>query len=196
MGYTTSGRNAILDGGLTAFTHVSAYSDLGTTEVASSRVAVSWNAAASGVRDNTAQLSIPIPAAGTAVVVSVHSASSAGNLQGWFPIGTTVRGVATVATSDTLTSNGHGLSADDRVFFQQVMGESLPTGLSASTLYFVRSSGLTTDTFTVSTTSGGAAVDVTAVGEVAWFRTVPNTFASGGNVVIAAGALDLDLNAV
>lgn len=196
MALTTSGRNALLTDGLTQFTHVSCYSDLGTTEVASARVAVSWNTAASGVRDNTAQLTIAIPAGGTAMVLSIHSALTVGNLQGIFPIGSSVRGTATVATSDTFTSYAHGLSTDDRVFFSAVHSESLPTGLSATTLYYVRATGLTADAFTVATTSGGAAVDVTGAGEVAFYRTVPNTFASGGNVVVAAGALDFDLNAV
>jgi len=45
----------------------------------------------------------------------------------------------------------------------------------------------------LSLTSGGAAVNLTTDGEVAWFRTVPETFASAGNLIIATGNLDLDL---
>lgn len=203
MPLTTAGRNALLDSGKTAFTHVGAYTDLGTTEVAGgsyARQAVTWTAAASGVTDNNAQLTIPIPAGTTPQVVSIHSASTAGTLYGWFPYGSSgqvLDGVATItASSDTFASFAHGLTTDDRVFFAAVAGESLPAGLSATTLYFVRSTGLTADAFTVATTSGGAAVNVTADGEVAFFKTVPNTFASAGNIVIATGALDLDLTFV
>lgn len=194
MPMTQAGRNLILDSGLTS-THVGAYTDLGTTEVvggAYARQAVTWTAAASSIRDNNAQLSIPIPAGTTVVVGSIHSASTAGTLHGWFQIGSTLRGAATVTTGDTFTSVAHGLATDDRVFFATVAGDALPAGLSATTLYFVRATGLTADAFTVATTSGGAAVDVTAAGECAWFKTVPNTFASAGNLIIATGALDVD----
>jgi hypothetical protein len=73
-----------------------------------------------------------------------------------------------------------------------VAGESLPTGLSAATLYFVV--GATTDSFQLSLTSGGAAVDISALGDLGWAKTIPETFASAGNLTIAIGAYDLDLN--
>jgi len=199
MPLTTTGANDILTNGLTDFTHVGAYTDLGTTEVAGgsyARQAVTWAAAASRLRDNTAQLTIPIPAATTVFVGSVHDAASAGNLEAWFQIGSTLRGVGTVITAvgDAVSSNGHGLVNTNRVFVQPVAGEALPAGLSAATLYFVV--GATTDSFQVSLTSGGAAVDITALGDLAWFRTVPETFGSAGNLVIATGALDIDLSFV
>lgn len=195
----TEGRNDLLTNGLTAFTHVGAYTDLGVTEVAGgsyARQAVTWTAAAAGVRDNNAQLSIPIPAGTTVVVASIHDASSAGNLEAWLQIGSTLRGVGTVVTAvgDAISSNGHGLANTNRVFVSPVAGESLPAGLSATTLYFVV--GATTDTFQLSLTSGGAAVDITALGDLAWFRTIPETFSNAGNLIIATGALDLDLNFV
>lgn len=185
------------------FTHIGAYQDLGTTESTGgsyARQAITWTAASNGVIDNNAQLTIPIAAGQTIVAISVHSAITGGTLYGWFPYGSSgqvLKGVGTVAaTSDTFSSPAHGLTTDDRVFFAAVAGETLPTGLSATTLYYVRSTGLTTDAFTVATSSGGAAVNVTTDGEVAWFKTVPNTFASAGNIVIAANALDFDLTFV
>lgn len=194
MPLTTQGRNDLLTNGLTAFTHVGAYTDLGTTEVAGgsyARQAVTWTTAASGVRDNNAQLSIPIPASTTVMVGSIHSASSAGNLEAWFQIGSTLRGVATLQASDDIfRSDAHGLSNDHRVFVTTVAGEALPNPLSATTLYFVITA--TTDTFQLSTTSGGASVAITTDGEVVWARTVPETFSSAGNLVIATGALDID----
>ncbi len=193
MPLTTQGRNDLLTNGLTAVTHVSAMTDLGVTEVTgSTRQAITWAAAASGIRDNTAQISVPIAAGTTVMVGALYSAVTAGNLEGWFQIGSTLRGVGTVVTiaGDAISSNGHGLANTNRVFVTTVAGEALPAGLSATTLYFVV--GATTDTFQVSLTSGGAAVDITGLGDVAWFRTVPETFASAGNLVIAAGALDLD----
>ncbi len=192
MPITTAGMNAAVDGLATVITHVSAMSDLGTTESSSARTAVSWNASSGGVKDNTAQLSIAMPGGATAVVIGLHSASTAGTIEGWLQIGSTLRGVGTVVSTagDAISSNGHGLANTNRVFVRPVAGESLPTGLSAATLYFVV--GAATDTFQVSLTSGGAAVDITGLGDLAWFRTVPEVFGSSGNLIVAAGALDLD----
>lgn len=199
MPLTTQGRNDVLTNGLTAFTHIGAYTDLGTTEVAGgsyARQAVTWTSASSGVRDNNAQITIPIPAGTTVQVLSVHSASSAGNLEALLQHGSTLRGVASVdnTTNDIFQSDGHGLADTNRVFVAPVAGETLPTGLSATTLYFVISA--TTDTFQLSTTSGGASVAITGLNEFAWFRTVPETFASAGNLVLATGAADIDANFV
>ena len=52
---------------------------------------------------------------------------------------------------------------------------------------------MTTDAFQVSTTSGGAALNMTTNGECAFWKTVPNLFASAGNLTYAIGALTLDL---
>jgi hypothetical protein len=192
MPIAVSGRNAAVDGLAAVITHVSALSDLGTTESSSARTAVSWNASSGGVKDNTAQLSIAMPAGSTAVAIGLHSASTAGTQHGWLQIGSTLRGAGTVVSTagDAISSNGHGLANTNRVFFTTVAGESLPSGLSNSVLYFVV--GAATDSFQVSLTSGGAAVDITALGDVAWYRTIPETFGSAGNLIVAAGALDLD----
>ncbi|MDF5758608.1 hypothetical protein [Spongiactinospora sp. TRM90649] len=201
MPFTTAGRNGLLDSGKSAITHIGAFSDLGATELVGgsyARQAITWTGAASGVVDNTAQLSIPIPAGAGVQTLGFFGASSGGVSLGYWPIGSAgqlLKGVAVVSTTtdETLLSRGHGLSADDRVMVWPVAGEALPTGLSATTLYWVRSTGLTSDAFTLATTQGGSAVDITALGEAAWARTVPNVWASAGNLILAAGALDLDL---
>ncbi|MBA3405297.1 MAG: hypothetical protein H0U13_11550 [Gemmatimonadaceae bacterium] len=193
MPLTTQGRNDLLTNGATAWTHVSAMTDLGVTEISgSTRQAITWAAAASGIRDNAGAIAVPIAAGTTVMVGALYSALTAGNLEGWFQIGSTLRGVGTVVTiaGDAISSNGHGLANTNRVFVTTVAGEALPAGLSATTLYFVV--GATTDTFQLSLTSGGAAVDITGLGDVAWFRTVPEGFTNAGNLNIAAGALDLD----
>lgn len=196
MPLTTEGRNDLLTNGLTAFTHLGAMTDLGTTEVSGgsyARQAVTWTTAAAGVRDNNAQISIPIPAGVTVVVGSIHDALTAGNLEGWFGIGQNLkRGVGSVDTiaNNLIESDGHGLVDTNRVFVTTIAGEALPAGLSATTLYYVVSAA--TDAFGLSLTSGGALVDITGLGEMAWFQTIPETFGSAGNIVIATGNLDID----
>jgi hypothetical protein len=102
-------------------------------------------------------------------------------------MGSTIRGAATVtASTDVFASFGHGLTTDDRVFVTTIAGESLPTGLAADTLYWVRSTGLTADAFTLSSTQGGASVAITGDGEVAFFKTVPQTFSISGNLILPA----------
>lgn len=198
MPLNTAGRNAILTSGAPGITHIGALTDLSTTEVSGgsyARQAVTWAAAASGQRASSGALSIPIPAGTTPFVVGAYDALSAGNLLGIFPYGSSgqvVDGVATVAVTDLFTSIAHGVTTGDRVFFSAIAGEALPTGVSATVLYFVIATGLTADVFSVSTTSGGAALDVTGAGEVAFYKTVPNTFASAGNLAIAAGAIIVD----
>ncbi len=180
--------------GLTAFTHVGAYSDLGVTEVAgATRQAVTWTAAAAGVRDNSGALTIPIPAGSTVQTVGIWDAATAGLSEAFLQVGSTLRGVASVDTTvnDIFQSDGHGLADTNRVFVTTVAGETLPAGLSATVLYYVITA--TTDTFQLSATSGGASVAITGLNEFAWFRTIPETFSNAGNLIIAAGALDVDL---
>lgn len=199
MPLTAAGRNAILDSGKGAITHLGALEALTPTETSGgsyARQAISWAAAASGIADNSAQIVIPIAAGKTIVAVSGHSASTAGTLYAYGGIGSSLlKGVATVVTTagNVLSSNGHGLSADDRVMVFPVAGESLPSPLVVTTLYYAAT--ITTDSFQLSTTaSGGAIVDITTLGEIGWAKTVPETFASAGNLTIAAGAYDLDFN--
>lgn len=66
----------------------------------------------------------------------------------------------TAGTDDIIHCTGHGIPADSvGVVFQ---GSSLPTGLTAGKFYYSRDR--TTDTFKVSATAGGAAVDITSSG--------------------------------
>lgn len=69
----------------------------------------------------------------------------------------------TVADPAVVAWVGHGLLAGQPVVFSNE-GGALPTGLTAGTVYYVSSAGLTADAFTVSLTAGGAAVAVTAAG--------------------------------
>lgn len=198
MPLSTTGRNKLLDSGKSAFSHIGAFTDVGVTEVTGgsyARQPITWNAAASGIVTQNGTLTIPIPAGTTVQTVGDFDALSAGNILGYagYHSSALPKGVATIpAATDLATSHAHGLVADDRVFVWAINGEALPTGLSATTLYWVISTGLTTDAFSLSTTQGGAAVNVTANGEFGWQKTVPNTFASAGNLTINTTNHSLD----
>lgn len=58
----------------------------------------------------------------------------------------------TISTPCVVTYAGHGLVAGDMVWFETT--GALPTGITANTHYYVRSTGLTANTFQISETFG------------------------------------------
>lgn len=77
-----------------------------------------------------------------------------------FGVGTNTNFTADSGT-DTCTSAGHGLNDDDVVYVRN-SGGGLPGGLTADTKYFVINSD--PNTFQLSLTSGGAAINITSNG--------------------------------
>lgn len=67
-----------------------------------------------------------------------------------------------VASPGVVTWQNHGFQGGQPVIFSST--GALPTGLTAGTVYYVRSDGLTENTFTVATTVGGAGVATTVAG--------------------------------
>lgn len=202
MPLSTNGRNACMSGLAAVVSHLSLHGAIpdgtGSGELtggspAYARKAVSWNSPASGLVDNTAQIVHDVPAGSTVYAVGLWSAISGGNFHGWVPYNGTIRGYGTVdstdVTNDTITSSGHGLANNTVVTLRSVVAESLPAGLSADTIYFVVNTA--TDTFKLSLTSGGAAINITGQGELFFNSIIPEVFASQGTSTIAAGAIDL-----
>jgi parallel beta-helix repeat protein len=62
-----------------------------------------------------------------------------------------------IATPCVITKTAHGLVAGDAVYFETT--GALPTGLSPDTVYYVIAAGLAANSFEVSTTPGGSAVN-------------------------------------
>ncbi len=201
MGLNTNGRHACLSGLASAITHISAHTNLpdatGSSEVTGGlygRVPVTWAAPASGTRGNSGALSIEIPAGTTVSHLGYWSALTGGTHYGSSPVNPSVDGYGLVGTNgvtiDTATALGHGLVDGKRIAFLQCAGDALPGGISTAALYFVVGAG--TDTFQISLTSGGAAVDLTSVGKYYFQGCTPEVFAGAGQLTIAAGALLLD----
>lgn len=165
------------------------------------RLAVTWGTPAAGAVANTGALTFDVPA-GTYGFFTLWTASTGntGNFRGWLGFGgaTPKKGFGTVdaadVTANTITSNGHGLVNTDRVIAFNVVGETIPTGIVEGAAYFVV--GAATDTFQIALTSGGAAVDLTAQGEIYFEKIVPEVFAAQGQITAAIGALVLDASAI
>jgi hypothetical protein len=158
--------------------------------VAVARSAGGWTVSSNQV-SNTAAVTFGQMTAGTGgtvthVAVGISS-SGAGKVLYKAPLGTSAQGPFTAATSDTITIPGHTLAVDDRVAFYPVTGSSLPTGMTEGTLYWVKTSA--TDTITISTTQGGATLDITAVGDGLCYKAT--TLAVSVNITpeFAAGQL-------
>jgi hypothetical protein len=209
------GKNRALDGldeSLTSITHIGIgnATDPGTgtnyagTEAtggspAYARAAVTWGAAAAGIKSNSGALTHDV-AAGTYAFYLFFNASTGNtnNYLGYAPINGTQKGFATVdaadVTANTITSSAHGLANTNQVQVFNVFAESVPAGLTEGTVLFVV--GAATDTFQLSLTSGGAAIDITGIGEMFFQRLIPEVFASQGQITTAIAALVLDATTI
>lgn len=219
MSFNTTAKNVMLDSldeSVTQITHIGVHA-LGTdpgrganaagTEAtggspAYARQAVTWAAATAETKSNSGSLTFDVPA-GTYAYFTMFNASTGNtnNYRGYIPFGgaSALKGFATTdttLTNDQFLSVSHGLADGDRVILRAVFAETLPAGVAEGTVYYVVNSA--TNTFKVSTTQGGSAVDLTALngGEVYWRRIVPETFNSQGQITVAASALVLDLTGI
>lgn len=204
MALTDAARNLALNGITAAATWVG-LADRSLTELtggspAYARLQPSWGSAASGQAASTAAMDFNVAGGGTEVCfVLLRSAVTAGTDYGWSPaqggLSAAQRlpfGATVLASSDTFTSYAHGLTTNDQVVVLDISATTVPAGITEGTIYYVRSTGLTTDAFTLSATLGGGSIAVTADGEVFIQRVVPEVFASQGNYTIGVGELTLD----
>lgn len=89
----------------------------------------------------------------------------------------TFQGAFTAATSGTITAPGHTMAVGDRVAFFSIPGTSLPTGITEGQVYYVLTAA--TDTLTISATSGGSAVAITAAGDGLVYKDVGIALGNG-----------------
>jgi hypothetical protein len=176
-----------------------AYSSTGTNEVtggspAYARKAATWAAASAGSKATSASVVFDVPASTTIGWVGFWDASTAGNFLGMTPNGggTPQAFVSNSAdvTSDTLDCVAHGYSNGNTVVVWAVPGDPLPTGLAEGTVYFVV--GSTTDTVQLSTTSGGSAINITAIGCGFLQRIVLEAFGAQGTHTVSSATMSLD----
>lgn len=203
MGLATAGQNSAADGIAAVIGFLSLHtgdpSTTGANEAtggspAYARKAVTWAAAASGQRaTGTSAVTFDVPA-GTYLWVGGFSLVTAGTYYGAGPLGGAIPFPATVvASTDIFTSAGHGLVNDMRAVVFDSMGTGVPAGLTEGTTYWVV--GVSGNTFQLSTTQGGAAVNVTADG-VCWVqKSVPETFNAQGQLSIPIGSGIIDARA-
>lgn len=202
MPYVANGKNLMLDALATAVDFCALHSGIpdasGSNEIsggspAYARKAITWAAASGGsVSKNGTSPVFDVPASTTVYFVGWWDAVTTGTFHGYAPCnGGTVKGVgAALASSDVITSYAHGLLDTEQVTLQTVNGEAIPTGLGATTVYFVRDK--TTDTFKLALTSGGTAINITTDGELAFQKVIPEVFASQATFTLTTGTMELN----
>lgn len=174
-----------------------AYSASGANEVtggspAYARKAATWAAASGRSKATSASMVFDVPA-GTAVRwVGIWDAVSAGNFLGMTPNG----GVAPQGfvvpdiSNDTLECVAHGFTNGQTVVVWALPGDPLPTGLAEGTVYYVISA--TTDDLQLSATSGGSAINLTAIGAGLLQRIVEEAFGAQGTHTVSSATMSLD----
>lgn len=199
-------KNALLDsavaGGLTTTPFLSLHTGFppaGGNEVtggapAYARKSFAFNAASAGAKVQTAAVTFDVPA-GTVKAVAEYDASTAGTQKAWSPVNASARRAFSVTAADlagdTIQSPAHGLTTGDSVLVWTTIGAALPAGLAEDTQYFVIATGLTTDVFELSTTLGGSAVNITAIGDGDVQKFIPEVFAAQGTYQVSAFTVSL-----
>lgn len=193
---TTAARNSMLDG--FSGTHLSlhsAYSATGLNELsggtpAYARKAVTYGAAASEAKSATNQPLFDVPAASVVRFIGKWTAATAGTFLGMVAAGGAEKPFSVDITTDVVKSLAHGFANNQLVVFY---GGTPPGGLTEGTSYFVVTA--TTDTFQVSLTQGGAAINLTS--EPAYkckvARIVEETFGGQGTYEVNPEIIRLDI---
>ena len=186
--FTSAFVNTTLDSAIAVGDKLSlhtAYSTTGANEVTGgsyARQTGTWNAASGRSKALSSAVSFTgLPAATTVAFVG-HWDSAGSVFKGMTANGGTEFSFQVDLTNNKILVEGSGFANDDRVVFTGTP----PTGLTEGTIYFVV--GTTAgdpDTFQVATTSGGAAIDITAQASVDCkvSKVILETFtASGGTL--------------
>ncbi len=179
-----------LDG--TGGTELSNGTSPGYARVNVGTLSAAYDAWASGVSQNAVQI-LWGPNSGVAnwveaVAFGSYDAASAGILLevDWFIKPNSRTPFTAVAATDILTAVAHAFINGAKVVIQ---GTGLPSGLSADTIYYVI--GVSGNTFQLSTTSGGAAINFTADGDGTIFEVVTQVVVQNGDAKFNTGDLDI-----
>jgi hypothetical protein len=170
----------------------SAYSASGANELtggspAYARQAATWGSAASNSMTLSGTYTWNVPASSTVAFIGFWSALTGGVFQGMFPdsAGASPYAFAAPSSTSTLLAPGSAYSATQPVVVYAPAGSSLPSGLTAGTVYFVSSPS--SDSFKLAATSGGTAITLTADGSGIVQAIAQETYSSQGTFTLGSG---------
>ena len=178
--------------GLYASLH-SAYSATGANELtggspAYARQAITWASASGEVLSlSGTPYTFNVPASSTVAWIGFWDASTSGNFSGMLPAGGAAPYTfAAPSSTGVLLAPVSAYSANQPVVVFPTGGSTLPGGLTAGTVYFVKSpSG---DSFSLAATSGGSAITLTSDGSGIVQAITAETFAGQGTYGVNSGS--------
>jgi hypothetical protein len=200
--FTATAKNRMLDAmdesattGIGTLALYSAYSAAGTTNEltggtpAYARKPATFNAAAGGTKALAATVTFDVPAGATVAWVGGWSTEATPVFLSIMPAGAGPLKPFAMddATADTLKVAGHGYVANQTVVVWPG-NQTLPAPLAEGTIYYVVNP--TANNFQLATTSGGAAINLTAVGNGYVQSLVVESFAGQGQYQVTAYTLD------
>lgn len=178
-----------------------AYSATGTNELTGGAPAyarqqigaagANWNAASGGSKaTNATTYTFNVPASTTVAFVGLWSAVTTGVFAGMGANGglTQFAFTATLASPGSFTAPGSAYSVNDTVVLFPGAGATLPTGVTAGTVYYVGT--VTGAVFTLSTTLANAnPVNTSTVGAGIVQKVVTETFNAQGTFILSSDTL-------
>jgi hypothetical protein len=171
-----------------------AYSSSGANEVTGGsygRVAITWSSASGGTLNlASTPYTFNVPSSTTVEYLGFWTASSGGTFLGMTPLGgASAYAWSAPSSTNTLLAPGSSYSANQTVVVFANGGATLPSGLTAGTIYYVISpSG---DSFQLSATSGGSAVSLSSDGAGIITAISAETFASSGTYTLNSASWSL-----
>lgn len=169
----------------------SAYSATGANEIsggspAYARLLVSW-ASASGESKSLSgtPYTFNMPASSSGAWIGFWDALTSGNFAGMFPSGNATGFTFTApASTDTLLAPGSAYAANQTAVVLNTGGSALPSGIVVGTVYYAVS--VSGDSFQLSATSGGSAINLTSDGSGIVQAITVLPFPSQGTLSVSA----------
>lgn len=162
----------------------------GYARVAVARSAGGWTVSGNSV-SNTAAVPFGACSAGSNTILYVGigtDPSGAGTLLYCNTLGTSNQGLFTaIAAGDLITIPGHTLVVSDRVAFFAIFGSTLPGGITEGVQYFVKT--VSSNDITISTTDGGATLDITSAGDGVCYKAAALAVSAGITPNFPIGAI-------
>lgn len=188
--FTVNSKNAMLDA--LTITHASAHSGFpgatGGNEIFGTgygRQAVVFGSASAGVRQLGSGINFTIPSGSTVRWMGLWNNTT---FVGYAPNAGIPMEFQCDPSTDVIRCPTHGFVDTNKVVF---FGDTVPGGLVEGTIYYVIAA--TADTFKVSASSGGSAIDLTSAGGSACVVSsiTEEEYASGGTHTVASWTLGL-----
>lgn len=137
----------------------------GYARVAVPRTGVAWNVVLNVV-SNLAAITFGQCTAGANTITHIGigtSSAGAGKLLYKSTLGNSFEGPFTATAADVITIPGHSFAVNDKIALYPVLGSDLPGGITEGQQYFVKT--VSGNDITISTTQGGATLDITTAGD-------------------------------